>query len=231
MGKKIKQKESLQERLRSYLSFLRIRRYIEEDHASARPVTAEEWVSLFNSMARLADKFQVMFGDVRDAFIRHIEGVVTLPQDDEDLEGRHGFKVDDFHAAWHYIDGVWHKLDFSGVEAQPMIDMPIIQPDEYPDIYDDFYAADAHVVRLIYLMLLDLADRVDGIELRMIQMGDELTILEELVDNFLPGEFEKEWLGFMNSVVYYVQPTKPADTELYRWRNYRAVWIDSNWIK
>jgi len=257
----------------------------EHHHLQATPVTREEWNELWNGLGALANRLGETSADIRDAILMHIEGIAETPQFiaelTEGLEGRHGFEVTRAtHKALYYVRNAgWVPLRFvggAGVPARtPALDMQIT--DMSKEINSDYYASDAHVVRIIYEMIVSIIQRVDAAELRIISDGERLTIVEERLDNVqsiltdsqgrlttihgqitdieeeldakLTTQAEKAWVGFMDWIVFFVQPTMPTQADLDPWVNrhqltytlwatrqwrYRAaaaVWIDTRWIK
>lgn len=213
--------------------YIPLKSSIWEHHIAKTGITVEEWNLLWNKLGLMADRLGVGIADLIDALLAHIEGIVTLPQDDEDLEGRHGLKVDPvFHAASHWIraTGEWWPLTTGWDGSVPLIDMPIINPDRDFEIPPDQGAADAHVVRLIYLMLLDLTKKVDDLEMDLVVLEGRVEVIENKIERNLPTDDEKEWLAFASKILWYVQTTQPEQDIPLSWTGKKVIWIDSTRI-
>ena len=218
------------EKVRNYIA---LKSGIFEHHINFTAITVEEWNLLWNKLAMMADELGVSIADLIDALLQHIEGVVTLPQNDEDLTGRHGLKVDPvFHAAAHWVreTAKWWPITTGWDGSVPLIDMDIINPDRDYVIPPDQGAADAHVVRIIYLMLLDLAERVNNLEADLVVLEGRIEVIEDLLERNLPSDSEKEWLTFASKILWYVQTTQPQENIPLTWENRKVIWIDSTRI-
>jgi len=120
--------------------------------------------------------------------------------------------------------------------------MEIVGDPVYKTIYPDFYAADAHVVRLIYEMIMGLLRRITIAEGDIIRIQDNLVYIHRRINEFSPTKDELKWIGVMGNLVIFIQPELPTTAQCDPWAagsreisvtgskviTYRMLWIDSN---